>query len=288
MSKPWLKIFVVVIVALSAVTFGYYHHLSKANNAVLDQRWSAYDDASELTIDNSLWQETLDNYLVADTQSGVHLFDYEGLIDDGREPLDNYVALLESNDPLTLNRQEQKSYWINLYNAATVQLIIDNYPLASITTLGSNPVDFGPWNDEVVTINNIPLSLNDVEHRIIRPLYNDYRIHFGVNCASIGCPDLATEAYTAETIDQQLDEASERYLAHPRGLRFENGKLLLSSLFEWYASDFGKTLPEILTTLGKHTSDEVRTQLAGYEGDPEFAYDWALNGYCIEEGTCGQ
>ncbi len=288
MRKPWLTVFAVGVIVLAAVAFGYYRYLGSTNQANLDDRWTAFNDSSEQSVDNSLWQQVLDDYLVTDTNSGVHLFDYEGLLDDGREPLDEYVELLESIDPLTLNRQEQKSYWINLYNAATAQLIIDNYPLASITTLGSNPVDFGPWNDDSVTVNGIDLSLNDVEHRIIRPLYNDYRIHFGVNCASIGCPDLATTAYNAEEIDQQLDEAAERYLAHPRGLRIENGKLHLSTLFDWYAMDFGESLPEVLATLGKHTPENIRTQLAQHAGDPEYAYDWALNGYCSEEGSCGQ
>ncbi len=288
MRKPWIAIIAIGAIVLTLAAFGYYRYLGSTNNAVLDDRWATFDDSSETSVDNSVWQQILDDYLVTDTNSGVYLFDYEGLLDDGRESIDGYVELLESTDPLKLNRQEQKSYWINLYNAATVQLIIDNYPLNSITTLGNNPVDFGPWNDDAVTVNDIDLSLNDVEHRIIRPLYNDYRIHFGVNCASIGCPDLATTAYNAEQIDQQLDDAAARYLAHPRGLRIENGKLHLSTLFEWYSSDFGESLSEVLTTLGKHTPDNIRTQLAEYAGEPEYAYDWSLNGYCSEEGGCGQ
>ena len=288
MRKGWIPITLLSFVVIGAVVGYYIYSLSSSTKADLDERWSAYDDSSVVSVDNELWQGILDDYLVTDTDSGVNLFDYEGLLDDGREPLDDYLAQMVALDPLTLNRAEQKSYWINLYNALTVQLIIDNYPLASITTLGSNPVDFGPWNDEATVVNGIPLSLNAIEHQIIRPLYDDYRIHFAVNCASIGCPDLAETAFNAEQIDSQLDEAAAKYLGHPRGLHFEGETLHLSTLFEWYASDFGDTLQEVLQSLGKHTDEGIVASLSQYKGSPTYDYDWSLNGYCSEEGSCGE
>ena len=190
-------------------------------------------------------------------------------------------------DPLTFNQQEQKAYWINLYNVATVKLILDNYPLETITALGESLTAFGPWNEYAVTVNGIDLSLNDIEHRIIRPLYDDYRIHFAVNCASIGCPNLAVDAFVADTLDHQLDEAAAEYLNHPRGLAFDGDALKLSSLFKWYAEDFGDTQTEILDTLGEHTSAHVRDDLSDYEGSPSYEYDWSLNGYCSVDNECG-
>ena len=236
MRKIIIPLVLLVVIAGGA---GYYFY-SNQNTSELDQRFATHSSDSELEIDHSEWQVILDDYLVSDTESGVNLFDYEGLLDDGREPLDDYIEALEDTDPLTLNEQEQKAYWINLYNSLTAQLILNNYPLASITNLGSNPLEFGPWNEVSTEINGFELSLNDIEHRIIRPKFNDYRIHFAVNCASIGCPNLATEVFVADSLDEQLDQAATEYLIHPRGISFEDDQLHLSTLFEWYADDFGE------------------------------------------------
>jgi len=278
----------VVLLAIAAGAGGYYFYSANQNTAELDSRWSQNSQSSDEQIDNSGWQTILEDYLVSDTESGVNLFDYEGLLDDGREPLDEYVSLLKQVDPLTLNQNEQKAFWINLYNALTVQLILDNYPLASITNLGSNPLEFGPWNEPATIINGIELSLNDIEHSIIRPLYNDYRIHFAVNCASIGCPNLAEEPFSGSDLDNQLDDAAVAYVNHPRGIKFEDSKLHLSTLFDWYSEDFGDTQSEVLATLGKHVNEDTQTALLQFKEKPVYAYDWGLNGYCSIDNECGE
>ncbi len=281
-----MRIFLAIL-AITVAAAGYYFYSVNDTSADLDERWANFSQSSQLEVDHSEWQLILDDYLVSDTDSGVNLFDYSGLLDDGREPLDDYVNSLVSVDPLNLNQQEQKAYWINLYNALTVQLILNNYPLASITTLGSNPLEFGPWNEDAASVNGITLSLNDIEHRIIRPLYDDYRIHFAVNCASIGCPNLATEAFTADTLDEQLDQAATEYLDHPRGIKMNGDALHLSSLFEWYADDFGEDQSAMLATLSRHTTVTDVEVLKNFKGAPVYAYDWGLNGYCSIDNECG-
>ncbi len=278
-------IFAVLVLVGAAI--GYYFYTANDTSAEQDTRFATYSESSEQVVDHDEWQLILDDYLVSDTDSGVNLFDYSGLIDDGREPLDQYVDSLTAIDPLGLNRHEQMSYWLNLYNALTVQLIINHFPTASITTLGSNPLEFGPWNEVAANVNGVDLSLNDIEHRIIRPLYDDYRIHFAVNCASIGCPNLAVDAFTAENLDDQLDEAASEYLNHPRGVRFEGEQLHLSSLFDWYADDFGDNQQAVLATLSNHTDPSVTEALTGFSGDPVYYYDWGLNGYCSIDNACG-
>ncbi len=281
-----MRIFLAIL-AVTVAAAGYYFYRVSDTSADLDERWASFSQTSQLEVDHSEWQLILDDYLVSDTDSGINLFDYDGLLDDGRKPLDDYVKSLVSIDPLNLEKQEQKAYWINLYNALTVQLILNNYPLASITTLGSNPLEFGPWNEDAVSINGITLSLNDIEHRIIRPLYDDYRIHFAVNCASIGCPNLATEAFTADTLDEQLDQAATEYLDHPRGIELNGDDLYLSSLFKWYADDFGKNQSAVLATLSRHTTVNDAEVLKKFKGTPIYAYDWGLNGYCSIDNECG-
>jgi len=235
LSKRNASLLIGFIVLLMLLATAYYYFILSANTAQLDERWASSDESSTRSIDHEAWQNLLDDYLVSDTDSGVNLFDYEGLLDDDRGPLDEYIEALSSIDPLLLNSIEQKAFWINLYNAVTVQLIIDNYPLTSITTLGERVTEFGPWNDIAIEVNAIELSLNDIEHRIIRPLYNDYRIHFAVNCASIGCPNLAAEAFIASELDQQLDDAATEYLMHPRGINIRDASLKVCGRF-WYKS----------------------------------------------------
>jgi len=271
-----------------SIVAGFYFYTINANRPVLDQRWAKSDESSQFRVDHSHWQSVIDDYLITDTDSGVNLFDYSGLLDDGRDTLDNYIKQLVSINPLTLDRLEQKPYWINLYNAATVQLIIDNYPVASITNLGTNLLRSGPWDDNVVEINGTALSLNDIEHRIIRPLYDDYRIHFAVSCASIGCPNLAANVFTADGMEQQLDNAAAEYLNHPRGLNLKGDALQLSSLFKWYAEDFGDSQAAVLATLGKHTVGQVTALLSQFDGTPTYEYDWSLNGYCQVDDECGE
>jgi len=286
MSKKNLLV-LVPLVLISAALAGYKFLILDRNKSELDERWLKSVETSKEVLDHSGWQAILDDYLVTETDTGVNLFDYSGLIDDGRESLDEYVNLLAATDPLLLSRAEQKAYWINLYNAVTVALILDNYPLTSITNIKGEVGSFGPWDNDAVAINGIQLSLNDIEHRIIRPMYNDYRIHFAVNCASIGCPNLATEAYTSATMEQQLDDAAAEYLNHPRGVQLEDEQLQLSTLFKWYANDFGSSQKEVLDTLGRHIDVDVKNALSQYSGSPAYAYDWGLNGYCSIDDECG-
>ena len=141
----------------------------------------------------------------------------------------------------SLNRGEQLAYWINFYNALTVQVILDHYPTDSILDIKISPGFFsiGPWDKKLVTVEGEELSLNDMEHRILRPIWRDPRIHYGVNCASIGCPNLLTTAYTADNVDGLLTENAVAYVNHPRGASLQNGALTVSSIYDWFEEDFG-------------------------------------------------
>lgn len=285
-NKKYILAFI-ALALVATISLGYKILVADRNKSELDTRWAASVESNPEVFDHSDWQTILDDYLVSDTDSGVNLFDYSGLIDDGREPLDQYIDAMTSIDPLSYNRAEQKAYWINLYNAVTVAVILNNYPLVSITDIGGKVGSFGPWDNDAVELNGISLSLNDIEHRIIRPLYNDYRIHFAVNCASIGCPNLATQAFTSDNMEQLLDSAAAEYVGHPRGVAVNGSQLQLSSLFDWYAIDFGSNQKQLLQTLSKHADPETKNALLEFSGDPDYFYDWSLNGYCSIDNECG-
>ncbi len=276
MNKTVTKISVLLLACLLSAA-GVYYAIKQKNDKGVTQFWDVYAAQSTQTIDHGKWQLILEDYLIADHESGVNRVDYEALIDD-KALLEEYISAMAKIDPREYKKDEQMAYWINLYNALTVLLIVNEYPTQSITKLGETTIAFGPWDDFAITIAGKDLSLNDIEHRILRPIWQDDRIHFAVNCASIGCPNLQPEVFTSENLNTLLDIGAEEYLAHPRALRFEEDTLVLSSLFEWYASDFGSDLPATLAKLSEYAPDELREDLKGHQGEIKYEYDWGLNG----------
>jgi len=140
-----------------------------------------------------------------------------------------------------LNRPEQQAYWINLYNALTVQVVLDHYPVETIRDIDISPGLFsdGPWGKKLVTIEAEPVSLDDIEHRILRPIWRDPRIHYAVNCASVGCPDLLARAYRTDDMDQTLTANAVAYINSARGVALKGGEVSVSSIYDWFEADFG-------------------------------------------------
>ncbi len=243
--------------------------------------WLDSNDTNSAQIDHSQWQTVLDEYLITDDPSGINRVDYANLLTEDKEQLVAYINSLAQLDPRLYSRAEQFAYWVNLYNALTVNLILNHYPIDSITNLGQNSLAFGPWDDSIISIAGQTLSLNDIEHRILRPIWKDYRIHFAVNCASIGCPNLQAIAYTVSETENLLNQAASEYLRHSRGIQFDEDDLILSSIFDWYKDDFGHNTSELLNTLSKHVDAELAEKLKGYKGRIQYHYNWDLNGQVV-------
>lgn len=148
--------------------------------------------------------------------------------------LEAYVTYLESfasQDGWT--RNERLAYWINLYNAATVRLICQNYPIASITNLNGGK----PWDDKIVQVGLKAYTLNDIENKIIRPVFKDARIHFAVNCAAKSCPKIMNSAFTASALNRQLDKQTTSFINSSEN-NIQADKIEISKIFDWYGSDF--------------------------------------------------
>ncbi|MFQ5958959.1 MAG: DUF547 domain-containing protein, partial [Alphaproteobacteria bacterium] len=211
-----------------------------APKAELWQRWTAHDPAATATIDHSAWERFVKAY-VAPQADGVNRVPYGRIGVAGRNALDDYIAALAATPISTYGRAEQLAYWINLYNALTVRVVLDHYPVKSILDIRISPGWFaiGPWGKKVVTVEGEALSLDDIEHRILRPIWRDARIHYAVNCASIGCPNLRAEAFTGSGAEALLSQAAVDYVNHPRGAEVRGGRLVVSSIYAWYKEDFG-------------------------------------------------
>lgn len=242
-----------------------------------DPHWSKHDPNSSATVDHAAWQAFLDTYVRTDA-AGVNRVAYARVTPTDRAALEAYLNRLSATDTTRLTRDEQLAFWINLYNAQTVAVVLDAYPVASIRAIKPHPLAIGPWNRRVRTVAGRALTLNDIEHRIVRALWDDPRIHYALNCAAVGCPNLALEAYRGATLEAALAEAERSFVNDPRGVRVtEDGRLVLSKIYNWYREDYGGNEPEILRRLARVAKPALARRLAGRSAVDRYDYDWALN-----------
>lgn len=245
-----------------------------------EKYWGFWDRSSQRNfarIDHGAWDEILKTYVIDNHASGVNRFRYGDVTKANQRKLAHYIKELEGLDPRTYNRREQEAYWINLYNALTVKLVIDNYPIKSIKDIDGKVFKRGPWDSALVRVAGQLLSLNDIEHRILRPIWKDYKIHFGLSCASVSCPNLLPTAFTSSNVRPLLKQAGRDYINHPRGVYLKNGKMKASSIFKWYQKDFAKDEKTLLKIFAHYADDRLALYLLGFQGKIDYNYDWSLN-----------
>jgi len=181
--------------------------------------------------------------------------------------LDEYLSILETQTPeTTWNRDIELTYWINAYNAYTLKLILQNYPVSSITNLHNGK----PWDVKWINIDGKSLSLNNIENDIIRPKFNEPRIHFAVNCAAKSCPPLLNAAYYAKTLDTQLESQTKKFINNPEYNTLGKSEIKVSKIFDWYKSDFG----DIVAFVMRYADTTVKPDATVTFQE----YDWRLNG----------
>lgn len=218
------------------------------------------------------------------------LVDYKTLREEPKA-LDAYLAQLESTTPAHHERwtkNERYAFWINAYNAYTIQLIRDEGPTKSIKKLGG--LFSTPWEKKFIPLEEFDpekkgkkLMLDEIEHDILRPTFKDGRVHAAVNCASMGCPPLRAEAYRGEDLDEQLDDQVAQWLADEdrNQVRPKDGRIRVSKIFDWFDEDFGKSDPKVVRWIADHVADEelaktLRAQ-AGKLKIKYLDYDWGIN-----------
>ena len=232
---------------------------------------------AEAAINHDYWDGFLQKYVYTAT-NGVNFVDYAAAKNESLQSLNNYLETLSRLDITKYAKAEQMAYWINLYNALTVKTVLDAYPVKSIKEIDGGFFNRGPWKDKRIRVSQIDLSLDDIEHQILRVYHKDPRIHYAVNCASIGCPDLARTAYRGSKLDEQLTASAQAFINHPRGVDVEDGEAFLSSIFSWYADDFGDSEEELLDHIRLYANDQLKAQLANVTEIADYDYDWQLNG----------
>jgi hypothetical protein len=249
-----------------------------APDADLWGRWTPHDDDAAFTIDHSAWTAFLRHYDRTDRQ-GVNRVAYGQVTEADAKKLQEYIGRLSMAPIATYSRRVQLAYWINLYNALTIRVVLTHYPVASIRDIDTSPGWFsdGPWGQKLVRIDGVELSLDDIEHRIVRPIWKDPRVHYALNCASVGCPNLQRIAYTGKTVERMLNRAARDFVNHPRAIRIDDHGLQISSIYKWFIKDFGGTSKTLLAHLGKYAAPDLQRRLAGVTKISSDSYDWSLN-----------
>lgn len=202
--------------------------------------------------------------------------DYEGFIKDSAL-LNSYLSLLSKGYPNDKNwsKNEQKAYWINAYNAFTIKLICDHYPLESIKDIQKGiPFVSDTWAIDFIKIEGKMYNLNNIEHGILRPKYNDPRIHAAINCASQSCPKLLNEAFIGEKLDAQLDMVMKNFINDETRNKISSSKKAeLSKIFSWFSGDFKKDNPSVIAFINKFSKIKIDEKADISYMD----YDWKLN-----------
>ncbi len=238
--------------------------------------FSAHDANATAVIDHSAYGAFLDAY-VRDSDDGITRVAYSAVSDADHQALKNYIAGMAALPISAYARDEQYAYWLNMYNAVTLDVILDAYPVDSIRDITSGFLSFGPWKKKLVTVEGEELSLDNIEHDILRKAWDDNRVHYGVNCASIGCPNLARVPYTSATLETMLDAGARAYVNHPRGVGLRNGVLIVSSIYQWFDEDFGGTEQGVLAHLSQYAEPALAETLTSREEIDGYRYDWSLN-----------
>jgi len=167
----------------------------------------------------------------------------------------------------------------DLYNAQTENVILDHYPVDSIRDIKDGFFDLGPWDNKDLTIQGKAMSLHDIEHGVVRVLWKDTpEIHYVLNCAAAGCPNLSSVAFDGNNIEEIMQQAAYEYVNSQRGVVvFNDGSVAISKIYSWYINDFGGSETEILNHLEQYASDELKAQLSLRPIVREYFYDWSLN-----------
>jgi uncharacterized protein DUF547 len=264
----------IIIILVSAWTFP----ASAAPRAELWAKWQTHDDASNVSIDHGAWNRFLQAYIRVGSD-GIARLPYGRVSAADRDALAADLSPLASLPISAYSRGEQFAFWVDLYNELTVKLVLDHYPVSSIKDIEISPGLFasGPWRKKLIVIEGEALSLDDIEHRILRPILRDPRVHYAVNCAALGCPNLQPTAFTAGNAEMLLDKAARDYVNNPRGAAVAEGKLSVSSIYVWYQADFGGSDRGVIDHLRRYAGPELAATLAAVDRISGDRYDWGLN-----------
>ena len=272
MISPLKRILLPALVACGAAL-----PATAAEEAELWPIWEQSFEGGNQVILHNDWNAILRKYVI--NQGDRTLFAYGRVSGEDKQRLQRYIDTMAGQSIENYNKDEQLAYWLNLHNALVVDLILREYPVETIEDIGGTFFSPGPWKSDIISVNGETLTLNDIMHRILRPIWG-LSVHYGLNHGAKGSPDLLQQAFTGRNVRRLLQTNGERFLEHPRGVSIGDGnRLTVSELYDWYRKDFGGGgLDKFLILHYKQFASRARSvQLESAFGIDEYEFDWSLN-----------
>lgn len=271
------KVLLMVWMALTLATCTSIERGFLPDARLIDSHWESHALGSHEVLNHAPWDRFLATYVTIDDHGAARVR-YGDVTTADRDALNQYISKLSKAPLSRMPRDRQRAFWINLYNALTVDLVLDHYPVKSIRKIKPGFLPVGPWDMELITVEGRRLTLNDIEHRILRPLWQDPRIHYALNCAAAGCPNLQRQAFTADNTEALLEAGALAFINDPRGVEFDRrGRLTVSKIYAWFKEDFGGTVDGVLDHLRHYAGPELSERLADTRRIARYRYDWPLN-----------
>jgi hypothetical protein len=229
-------------------------------------------------VDHRLWDQLLTKYV--DASGNVDYRNWQANVEDRGAVREYLRRLMRVDTRIQSSVPGRMAFWINTYNALTIEGILQVFPVQSIKDYAPNEAGYNIWDDFKLKVDGRELSLNDIEHKVLRPM-GEPRIHFAIVCASRGCPQLIQRAYFPQSLDQQLTENARRFFADQNKFRYDarRGSLAISPIIQWFGEDFGANETERLRYLSQFLPDRDAARLAasGQATVSYLDYDWNLN-----------
>ena len=265
----WSFKIIIVLTLILSIGAGSIVHAAPRSKSI--EFWNDHTDGSPLKMDYSKWNSLLEKYLILGETPTTNRFNYSAVSTADRQLLDEFLDSMQEMDPRQLSGLEQKAYWLNLYNSALVKQIIESEPKDSVRELGNRM-----WRRNRLYIAMQKISLDDIEHGVLRPLFGDPRVHFSLVAGTIGSAELLPVAFTAENVEELLEENTRNFLNHERGVRIENGEVTLSTIFRWYKEDFEGNLNGIKNFIMPYLGEDKK-QILRDAKSVDYDYDWTVN-----------
>ena len=253
------------------LAIGFANTAYSAPRSKLIEFWDDREESSSLKMDYSVWNELLANHVVLAESPDINRFDYGAITDVDRARLASFISYMESMEPRQMNSLEQKAYWLNLFNACLIKYLIEAEPKRSVRELGGRL-----WRRDMAYISMQDVSLDNIEHGILRPIFNDPRVHFSLVAGTIGSGELSPIAFTADNVEQLLEENTHKFINHPRGVKIEGNKIIVSQIFRWYRADFGGNTQGVREFILRYLDEEKKAAFENIKS-LDYEYSWRLN-----------
>ncbi len=247
--------------------------------AKLIKFWDDREPSSAIQVNHDSWQNILNLYVDDQHASGINRFDYEAVTAGDALKIKSYLDYLQKMEPRQLNSLEAQAFWINLYNALMVDKIVDAYQSGSsraVNRLLRGGLRSTRWNRNVAEVVFQELSLDDIVHGILRPIWKDPRINFVLATGALSGANMLKTAFDGDNNEVLLEQAKNDFFAHPKAVRVEDGRIVLNSIFDWYAEDFAPNKSALLQYIQENVPEPTRQSMLTVSRTG-FDYTWDLN-----------